>query len=195
MLRTAINKSRLVGARGIWAQGRQLQAFSSSATHLDLDGEISLQAARTWDEGVKSKFATTPLKDIFKNKKVVIFGLPGAYTGVCTTQHVPSYINNAEKLKAKGVDTIICVAVNDPYVMNGWAEKLNAKDKLDFFGDFDGSFHKSLGLDFNLSFALLGHRSQRWAAFVDDGKIKVLNVETAPSEFKVSDAETILKSI
>lgn len=77
MLRTAINKSRLVGARGIWAQGRQLQAFSSSATHLDLDGEISLQAARTWDEGVKSKFATTPLKDIFK---VLVEDVPLPFT-------------------------------------------------------------------------------------------------------------------
>ncbi|RWV91426.1 hypothetical protein GW17_00046284 [Ensete ventricosum] len=98
----------------------------------------------------------------------------GAYTGVCSTQHVPSYKNNIGKFKAKGIDSVICVSVNDPYVMNGWAEKLQAKeavnndmimyavsDKIEFYGDFDGTFHKSLELELDLSAALLGHRSQR----------------------------------
>ncbi|KAL2644214.1 hypothetical protein R1flu_011801 [Riccia fluitans] len=195
MLRTAINKSRLSAVRVIWGQGRRFQAFSSAAKELDLDGSISLQKARSWDEGVQSKFSTTPLKEIFKDKKVVIFGLPGAFTGVCTKAHVPSYVNNADKLKAKGVDKIICVSVNDPYVMNGWAEKLDAKDELEFYGDFDGSFHKSLDLTVDLGFALMGERSTRWSAFVEDGKIKVLNVENTPADFKVSDAETLLKKI
>ncbi|CAN1193155.1 Peroxiredoxin-2F, mitochondrial [Linum perenne] len=157
--------------------------------------DAALQKARSWDEGVSSKFSTTPLKDIFKGKKVVIFGLPGAYTGVCSQQHVPSYKNNADKFKDKGIDSIICVSVNDPYVLNGWAEKLGAKDDLEFYGDFDGKFHKSLELHKDLSGALLGSRSERWSAYVEDGKVKVLNVEEAPSDFKVSGGEVILGQI
>ncbi|CAK7341231.1 unnamed protein product [Dovyalis caffra] len=157
--------------------------------------DVSLQKARTWDEGVSSKFSTTPIKDIFKGKKVVIFGLPGAYTGVCSQQHVPSYKNVIDKFKAKGIDSVICVAVNDPYTMNAWAEKLQAKDAIEFYGDFDGSLHKSLELDKDLSVALLGSRSERWSAYVEDGKVKVLNVEEAPSDFKVSGGEVILGQI
>ncbi|CAA2995054.1 peroxiredoxin-2F, mitochondrial [Olea europaea subsp. europaea] len=107
------------------------RAYASVAVGTDLISaapDVSLQKARSWDEGVSSKFATTPLKNIFKDKKVVIFGLPGAYTGVCSAQHVPSYKNNIDKFKAKGIDSVICVAVNDPYVMNGWAERLQAKE-------------------------------------------------------------------
>lgn len=156
---------------------------------------VSLQKARSWDEGVSSKFSTTSLHDIFKGKKVVVFGLPGAYTGVCSAQHVPSYKSNVDKFKAKGVDSVICVAVNDPYVMNGWAEKLEAKHAIEFYGDFDGSFHKSLDLTMDLSSALLGTRSTRWSAYVEDGKVKVLNVEEAPSEFKVSGGDHMLAQI
>ncbi|XP_059448712.1 peroxiredoxin-2F, mitochondrial [Corylus avellana] len=157
--------------------------------------DVSLQKARSWDEGVSSNFATTPLKDIFRDKRVVIFGLPGAYTGVCSQQHVPSYKNSIDKFRAQKVDSVICVAVNDPYVLNAWGEKLQVKDAIEFYGDFDGSFHKSLGLEKDLSAALLGPRSHRWSAFVVDGKVKVLNVEENPSDFKVSGAEHILKQI
>jgi peroxiredoxin len=156
---------------------------------------VSLQKARSWDDGVSSKFSTSSLTDIFKGKKVVIFGLPGAYTGVCSQQHVPSYKNNIDKFKDKGIDSVICVAVNDPYTLNGWAEKVGAKDAIEFYGDFDGSFHKSLELEKDLSSALLGSRSERWSAYVEDGKVKVLNVEAAPSDFKVSGAEHILGQI
>nr|AFC01209.1 peroxiredoxin [Ammopiptanthus mongolicus] len=156
---------------------------------------VSLQKARTWDEGISSKFSTTPLQHIFKDKKVVIFGLPGAYTGVCSNKHVPAYKDNVDKFKAKGVDSVICVAINDPYTLNAWAEKLQAKDAIEFYGDFDGSFHKSLELVTDLSGALLGTRSERWSAYVVDGNIKALNVEEAPSDVKVSGAETILGQI
>ncbi|KAI5067460.1 hypothetical protein GOP47_0017988 [Adiantum capillus-veneris] len=129
-------------------------------------------------------------------KKVVIFGLPGAFTGVCTAQHVPSFAKYADQFKKdKGVDSIICVAVNDPYVMNGWAEKLQCKGKLDFYGDFDSKFHKHVQLDLDLSSGLLGHRSHRWAAYVENGIIKQLNVEKVPSEFKVSDAKTLYEQM
>ncbi|XP_075512335.1 peroxiredoxin-2F, mitochondrial [Primulina tabacum] len=174
------------------------RSYASVAVGTDLISaapDVSLQKARTWDEGVSSKFSTTPLKDIFKDKKVVIFGLPGAYTGVCSMQHVPSYKNIIDKFRAKGIDSVICVAVNDPYTINGWAEKLQAKDAIEFYGDFDGSFHKKLDLVVDLSSALLGPRSHRWSAFVVDGKIKALNVEKSPSEVKVSGGEVILGQI
>ncbi|GFP99904.1 peroxiredoxin-2f mitochondrial [Phtheirospermum japonicum] len=174
------------------------RSYASVAVGSDLISaapDVSLQKARSWDEGVSSKFAITALKDIFKDKKIVIFGLPGAYTGVCSAQHVPSYKNNIDKFKAKGIDAVICVAVNDPYVLNGWAEKLQAKDAIEFYGDFDGSFHSKLDLSIDLSAALLGPRSHRWSAYVVDGKIKVLNVEKAPSEFEVSGGDVILGQI
>ncbi|KAK1317266.1 hypothetical protein QJS10_CPA05g00878 [Acorus calamus] len=180
------------------AHGLLRRTFASVAVGGDIVSAaegVSLQKARSWDEGVSSNFSTTPLRDIFKGKKVVIFGLPGAYTGVCSNSHVPSYKNNIDKFKAKGIDSVICVSVNDPYVMNGWAEKLEAKEAIEFYGDFDGSFHKSLELGMDLSGALLGHRSQRWSAFVVDGEVKVLNIEKVPSEFKVSGGEVILGQI
>ncbi|KAK4776817.1 hypothetical protein SAY86_005505 [Trapa natans] len=177
------------------AAARTYASLSVGTDIVSAGPNVSLQKARSWDEGVSSKFSTTPLKDIFKGKKIVIFGLPGAYTGVCSQQHVPSYKNNIDKFKTKGIDSVICVAVNDPYVLNGWAEKLQAKDAIEFYGDFDGSFHKSLELTKDLSGALLGHRSERWSAYVEDGLVKVLNVEEAPSDFKVSGGEVILGQI
>lgn len=187
----------VAGALAIGGSSK-LRAYAAVAAGTDIVSaapNVSLQKARSWDEGVSSKFSTTPLKDIFKDKKVVIFGLPGAYTGVCSQQHVPSYKNNIDKLKAKGIDSVICVAVNDPYALNGWAEKLQAKDAIEFYGDFDGSFHKALELDKDLSVALLGPRSHRWSAYVVDGKVKAFNLEEAPSDFKVSGADVILGQI
>ncbi|KAK8935334.1 hypothetical protein KSP39_PZI014007 [Platanthera zijinensis] len=174
------------------------RSFASLATGTDIVSAAqgaTLQKARSWDEGVSSKFSTTPINEIFKGKKVVIFGLPGAFTGVCSQQHVPSYKNNFKKLKAKGIDSVVCVSVNDPYALNGWAEKLQAKEAIDFYGDFDGSFHKSLELDVDLSGALMGRRSHRWSAYVVDGKVQALNVEKKPSDFVVSTAEVILDQI
>ncbi|CAA7399985.1 unnamed protein product [Spirodela intermedia] len=189
-----LDRSAVAAGSG-WSAMTRGFAVSAGSDIVEAAPGVSLQKARSWDEGVSSQFSTTPLKDIFKEKKVVIFGLPGAYTGVCSQQHVPSYKKNVDKFKSKGVDSVICVSVNDPYVMNAWAEKLQAKDGIEFYGDFDGSFHKSLDLSLNLSAALLGHRSQRWSAYVVDGKIKNLNVEEAPSEFKVSGADVVLDQI
>ncbi|KAJ7557942.1 hypothetical protein O6H91_04G017000 [Diphasiastrum complanatum] len=171
------------------------RALVTLSSRIDANPSLALQEARTWDEGVASGFSTTPISQIFKGKRVVIFGLPGAYTGVCSSAHVPSYLKNVDAIKAKGVDTVICVSVNDPYTLNAWAEKLNAMNKIQFYGDFDGKFHESLGLSCDLSKALLGPRSQRWSALVEDGVIKVLNVEKAPSELEVSDGETMLEKL
>ncbi|XP_028761110.1 peroxiredoxin-2F, mitochondrial [Neltuma alba] len=195
---SSVVKRATCSAVAVLRSGASLRSYARVASGTDIIAaapNVSLQKARSWDDGVSSKFSTTPLKDIFKDKKVVIFGLPGAYTGVCSNKHVPAYKDNIEKFKAKGIDSVVCVSINDPYVMNAWAEKLQAQDAIEFYGDFDGSFHKSLDLVTDLSGALLGTRSQRWSAYVVDGKVKALNVEEAPSDVKVSGADTILEQI
>ncbi|XP_050947786.1 peroxiredoxin-2F, mitochondrial isoform X2 [Cucumis melo] len=184
--------SSLVESIRIGASSRNFAAVAVGTDIVSAAPDVSLQKARSWDEGVSSKFSTTPLKDIFKVCSSI---LRGAYTGVCSQQHVPSYNNKIDEFKAKGIDSVICVSVNDPYTLNGWAEKLQAKDAIQFFGDFDGKFHKSLELDKDLSVALLGPRSERWSAYVVDGKVKALNVEEAPSDFKVTGADVILNQI
>ncbi|CAH8259530.1 unnamed protein product, partial [Arabidopsis lyrata] len=146
-------------------------------------------------EDVKKEEANEIIAKIQAAGGVALYGANGgAYTGVCSQQHVPSYKSHIDKFKAKGIDSVVCVSVNDPYAINGWAEKLGAKD-IEFYGDFDGKFHKSLGLDKDLSAALLGPRSERWSAYVEDGKVKAVNVEEAPSDFKVTGAEVILGQI
>ncbi|XP_028782187.1 peroxiredoxin-2F, mitochondrial-like [Neltuma alba] len=195
---SSVVKRATCSAVAVLRSGASLRSYARVASGTDIIAaapNVSLQKARSWDDGVSSKFSTTPLKDIFKDKKVVIFGLPGAYTGVCSNKHVPAYKDNIEKFKAKGIDSVVCVSINDPYVMNAWAEKLQAQDAIEFYGDFDGSFHKSLDLVTDLSGALLGTRSQRWSAYVVNGKVKALNVEEAPSDVKVSGADTILEQI
>ncbi|KHN33049.1 Peroxiredoxin-2F, mitochondrial [Glycine soja] len=113
-----------------------------------------------------------------------------AFTGVCSEEHVPTYMDNIDKFKAKGIHAVIRVSINDPFTMNEWAEKLQGKD-----ADFDGSFHKSLKLVADLSNVLLGTRSERWSACVVDGVITALNVEEDPSVVTVSAAQTILEQI
>jgi peroxiredoxin len=126
-----------------------------------------------------------------KGKKVVIFGLPGAYTPTCSAKHVPSYVANLDKLKAKGVDEIWCVAVNDGFVMNAWGRDEKATGKIRMLGDGSADFTKKLGLELDLSARGMGLRMQRFSMLVDDGVVKQLNVE-APGKYEVSGAEIML---
>ena len=129
-----------------------------------------------------------------KGKKIVIFGLPGAYTPTCSAKHVPSYVANLDKLKAKGVDEIWCVAVNDGFVMNAWGRDEKATGKIRMLGDGSAEFTKKLGLELDLTPRGMGLRMQRFSMLVDDGVVKQLNVE-APGKYEVSDAETMLKQL
>ncbi|KAJ9700244.1 hypothetical protein PVL29_005866 [Vitis rotundifolia] len=129
MMKSTVGSLRIAAA----AASRHYASVAVGTDLVSAAPDVRLQKARTWDEGVSSKFSTTPLKELFKDRKVVIFGLPGAYTGVCSAQHVPSYKKNVDKFKAKGIDSVICVAVNDPYTLNAWAEKLEAKDAVSNF--------------------------------------------------------------
>ena len=127
-----------------------------------------------------------------KGKKIAIFGLPGAFTPTCSAKHVPSYLNNMDKLKAKGVDEVWCFAVNDPFVMGAWSRDQKAGGKIRFMADGSADYTKKLGLELDLTARGLGMRCNRFSMLVDDGVVKTLNVE-GPGKFEVSDGATMLK--
>jgi glutaredoxin/glutathione-dependent peroxiredoxin len=127
-------------------------------------------------------------------KRVVIFGLPGAFTPTCSHDHVPGYIKAAPEIFATGIDEIWCVSVNDAYVMGAWGRDLQTKGKVRMIADGSARFAKALGLDQDLTERGLGVRSQRYAMVVDDGVVKTLNVE-APGKFEISDSQTILATL
>jgi peroxiredoxin len=127
-------------------------------------------------------------------KKIVIFGLPGAYTPTCSAKHVPGYVANLDKLKGKGVDEVWCVAVNDGYVMAAWGKELHAIGKVRMLGDGAGELSKKLGLDADLTGAGMGLRCKRFSMLVEDGVVKQVNVEQ-PGKFEVSNAETMLQQL
>jgi peroxiredoxin len=135
-----------------------------------------------------------PVAESAKGKRIVIFGLPGAYTPTCSAKHVPGYIQNLDQLKAKKVDEVWCVAVNDGYVMAAWGRDEKAIGKIRMLGDGNADFAKKLGLEVDLTKGGMGLRMQRFSMFVDDGVVKKLNVE-APGKFEVSDAGTLLKQL
>ena len=127
-------------------------------------------------------------------KKIVIFALPGAYTPTCSAKHVPGYVEQFDALKAKGVDEVWCISVNDPFVMGAWGRDLKVGKKVRMFGDGSGEFTKKLGMEFDLTARGLGIRSQRFAMIVDNGVVKYLALE-APGKFEVSDAASALKAL
>jgi glutaredoxin/glutathione-dependent peroxiredoxin len=132
--------------------------------------------------------------DLVKGKKVVIFGLPGAFTPTCSAKHVPGYVQNREQLKAKGVDEVICMSVNDPFVMGAWARDQKSGGKVRMMGDGSAAYTKALGLELDLNARGMGTRCQRFSMLVDNGIVKTLNIE-APGKFEVSDAGTMLKQL
>jgi len=127
---------------------------------------------------------------IFSGKKVLLFAVPGAFTPGCSMTHLPGYVVNADKIKAAGVDTIACVAVNDAFVMGAWGKAQNA-DEILMLGDGMGEFTAAMGLELDVSAAGLGTRSQRYALLAEDGVVTQLNVEPG-REISVSSAETML---
>ena len=133
-------------------------------------------------------------EEIFKGKKVALFAVPGAFTGTCHKMHVPSIIQNADAIKAKGIDTIAVVSVNDIFVMDAW-KKATAADKIDFLADGNGEFAKAIDLAFDGSGNGLGTRSRRYSMLVEDGVVKKLNIEEAPGKVEVSGGDTLLKQL
>ncbi len=141
-------------------------------------------------EGVKD--ATTD--EIFGGKKVVLFAVPGAFTPTCSAKHLPGFIEQAAALKAKGVDTIACLSVNDAFVMDAWARDRGAGDKVVLLADGNADFTRAVGLELDGSSFGMGVRSQRYALVAEDGVVKHLAVEK-PMKFEVSRAEDILAAL
>ena len=133
--------------------------------------------------------------DIFKGKKVVLFAVPGAFTPTCHKNHLPGFVQNAEKIKAKGIDTIAVTGVNDVFVMDAWKKSTGADGKVEFLADGAAAFAKAIGLSLDLSERGLGMRSQRYSMVVDDGVVKALNIEDAPGKADISGAENLLKGL
>ena len=131
------------------------------------------------------------VSDLVKGKKIAIFGLPGAYTPTCSAQHVPGYVKRAADLKAKGVDEIWCISVNDAFVMGAWGRDQKATGTVRMMADGNAAYSKALGLDADFSKHGMGTRSQRYSMLVEDGGVKQLNVEQG-GKFEVSNAETLL---
>jgi peroxiredoxin len=131
---------------------------------------------------------------LFDGKKVALFALPGAFTPTCSARHLPGYKDKAEDFKAKGVDTIACLSVNDAFVMGAWGEDQNVGDKVVMLADGNGDFTKKVGLEMDGSKFGMGTRSQRYSMLVDNGVVKELNIEQ-PGEFRVSAAEHMLDQL
>ena len=135
------------------------------------------------------------IKELLQNKKNVIFGLPGAYTSVCSAKHLPGYLNMYQQFKDKGIDHIICVSVNDPFVMNAWGKENNVDDKIIMMGDPFLNFTKAIGAEVDKSGRGLGVRSNRYTMLVDDMKVIKLQEEKDTGSCEISAAENFLKLI
>ena len=135
------------------------------------------------------------IEDFFKSKKVILFGVPGAYTSVCSKKHLPSYINMYDKFKEKGIDHIFCLSVNDPFVMNAWGRENNVDNKITMLGDPFLNFTKDIGADVDKSGRGLGIRSNRYTMFVDNMKVIKLQEEKDTGTCEISAAENFIKLI
>ncbi len=140
-------------------------------------------------EGVKD--ITTD--ELFKGK-VVLFGLPGAFTPTCSAKHLPGFVQHADQIRAKGVDRIVCLSVNDAFVMDAWGKSQNVGDKVMMVADGNADFARAVGLELDVTANGMGTRIRRFSAIIEDGVVKQLNVEK-PGAFEVSNAETILQQL
>jgi peroxiredoxin len=142
-------------------------------------------------DGIK----TLTAGDVFGGKKVVLFAVPGAFTPTCHLKHLPGFIESADEFKKEGVDTVACVAVNDPFVLGAWEEASGGKGKVLFLSDGNAEFTKKIGMDFDGSGIGLGTRSKRYAALVEDGVVKALSVEDSPGVAVESTAAKLLERL
>jgi peroxiredoxin len=147
---------------------------------------------RRFGEGGIEQISTESLTS---GKKVVLFAVPGAFTPTCSEQHLPGFMQHADAIRAKGVDTIACVAVNDPFVVNAWTKATGAAGKVDILSDGNADFTKAVGLELDASGFGLGIRSKRYAMIVEDGVVTHLMVEDVPTQADASSANTILAAL
>jgi peroxiredoxin len=171
-----------------------------------MEHRMTIKVGDRLPEGTLSEFVETEtagcslgpnnfqVADLVKGKKIAVFGLPGAYTPTCSAQHVPGYVTNADALKAKGVDEIWCISVNDAFVMGAWGRDQKATGIVRMMADGNAAYSKALGLDADFSKHGMGTRSQRYSLVVEDGVVTQLNLEQGGG-FEVSNAETMLKQL
>lgn len=133
--------------------------------------------------------------EVFKGKKVVLFAVPGAFTPTCHKNHLPGYLDNADAIKGKGVDTIAVTSTNDAFVLDAWSKATGAAGAIEFLADGNGDFAKALGLSFDGSARGMGVRSQRYSMLIDDGVVKRLAVEDMPGNADISGATALLKDL
>jgi glutaredoxin/glutathione-dependent peroxiredoxin len=160
---------------------------------------MAIQAGERMPSGTFKTMTKDGVQDLttdqlFKGKKVVLFSVPGAFTPTCDAKHLPGYVEKASELKAKGVDTIACMAVNDVFVMNAWGKHANVGDNVLMLADGNGEYARALGLEMDGRGFGMGMRGQRFAVVVEDGVAKSVAVEQ-PREFKVSAAEHVLGTL
>lgn len=136
--------------------------------------------------------APVKTQDLFKGRTVALFAVPGAFTPTCSMKHLPGFLEKSAELHNKGADEVVCVSVNDPFVMGAWGKEKGAAGKVTMLADGNGDFTKALGLDIDLSALGLGTRSKRYSMLVKDGKVATLNIEPNPAELTVSSAESLL---
>lgn len=134
------------------------------------------------------------VEEVFGGKTVVLFAVPGAFTPTCSARHLPGYLQNIDALRAKGVDSVVCVAVNDPFVMGAWAKEQGVDGRITMLADGSGVFTRAMGLELDLTARGLGIRSQRYAMVAKSGTVAHLAVE-APGQFEVSTAESVLAAL
>ena len=160
---------------------------------------MTIKAGERMPQGTLKRMTKEGPKDVttdelFKGKTVVLFSVPGAFTPTCDAKHLPGFVELADQIRAKGVDTIACMAVNDVFVMNAWGKASNVGDKVLMLADGNGDYTRALGLELDARGHGMGQRGQRFAVVVDNGVVKHLNVE-APGQFQVSSAEHVLSEL
>lgn len=156
--------------------------------------DATLSESTEFGDACPAAPSTLSVAEATKQKRIVAFGLPGAYTPTCSAQHLPGYLSRYHELREKGVDEVWCLSVNDGYVMAAWGREQGAIGKIRMLGDGSAELAKKLGLELDLSVAGMGLRMQRFSMLIEDGVVKQLNVEK-PRAFEVSDADTMLAQL
>ena len=156
--------------------------------------EATLWESTEFGEACPLAPAPVSVSEASRGKRIVIFGLPGAYTPTCSAKHLPGYVQHLEELKSRGVDEVWCVSVNDGFVMAAWGKEQGAIGKVRMLGDGNAELARGLGLDMDISKSGMGVRCKRFSLLAEDGVVKQLNVEQ-PGKFEVSDASTLLKQL
>ncbi|XP_040381037.1 peroxiredoxin-2E-1, chloroplastic [Oryza brachyantha] len=172
------------------------RAASAAAAATVAVGDKLPDATLSYFDSPDGELKTVTVRDLTAGKKVVLFAVPGAFTPTCTQKHVPGYVARAGELRAKGVDTVACVSVNDAFVMRAWKESLGVRDEVLLLSDGNGELARAMGVELDLSDkpAGLGVRSRRYALLAEDGVVKVLNLEEGGA-FTTSSAEDMLKAL